>query len=277
MTNKVYNFNEFDKNYECILYIKEVSKLYNNINEFNKATNITKFFNLKIRDMTKDYDFRELCKTIISLEYKFQDFFEVGHEAGMKKILDTTGFVDKTAEYCPTKPEKKLMKKRLIIDSTPGDNISEMGYKNGTYVYQPFSTHGAPDFIIFINDTFLIVELKSGKKDLILWNTHIPQKNWIYIFSQKNIQKTTYFLGQEIVPDNFRPQLEEIEKLLKDTRKQIKLIADTPENKHGVLDYGRTHIKQEKGKGKRETRYINSPYRKGYERNVSTFVKNLFR
>lgn len=128
----------------------------------------------------------------------------------------------------------------LKNDFTPGDDISHLGFKDGTFIYQPYSSHGAPDFVIFVNNTYIMMELKSAKGENIQWNTHVPQKNWIYVFTSKSHKKTTYFLGQEIVPDEMRPHLEELialEKHHKEIMKQIWL--KLPGNKFKFWNYNR--------------------------------------
>lgn len=223
--------------------------------------------------MIENHNFRNLCKEILTLTYGFSDFNGTLHEDNMKSLMDSVGIINKSIDY----RETKQLLLNSLRDNTSGIDISIMGFENGTYIHQPYGTHAAPDFILFINDTYLMIELKSSKSDGIVWNTHTPRKNWIYLFSCEKLKDTTYFMGQNMVSDEFRQTIDHINFEIEQLRMKTKLKCDSEDNKHGFTDYIRPMKMQVNGIGGGETRFIKSPYRKEYERCVSTFIKNIFR
>ena len=222
--------------------------------------------------MIENHKFRHLCKIILTLSYGFNDFKEKLHEDKMIEILNFVGMIDSTKEYRSLKQD---LLDKLRSDMSPGDDISYMEFDNDTFVYQPYGSHNAPDFLLFVNNTYLMIELKSSKSDGITWNTHLPRKNWIYIFSVsgKKINKTTYFLGQELISDIFRKEIEEkYEICYKRIKKELNdEVFGSPNNIFGFSDYLRPMFQCD------EKFFNNESKQKNREKNVSTFVKNIFR
>lgn len=218
-----------------------------------------------------DDKFKKLCERIIDIKYSKQDLKVKLHEDDVVNILNEIGFECRTI-MCRRDQEKVNL---LVTQYIPSDNIKILGFENNTYIYQPFGTQNSPDFIFFFNDTYIIVELKSGKTDTIIWSNHIPQKNWIYIFSLQNkkISGTTYFMGQDLISDEFREHLEKTyqEKREKSKKELNDEVFNHPSNIWEFNDYVRPMLVC-------NTKYFrNIELRKEREKNVSTFIKNIYR
>jgi len=205
--------------------------------------------------------FLKMWVYIKGLTYGGSDFFKTHHEDKMMTIFETFGLIDASDLKAVKKTEMKLLKKM-----SPGDNVSHMGFENGTYIHQPFNTRAAPDFVVFVNDTFLFIEMKSSKDESLQWNTHEPQRNWIYIFSSKNLHQTTYFLGQGIISDELRPQWERARKRTKELKKEIKeLYAGLP-----LYDYSRTMLMSTDN-----LKLITDPLREEREKQADEFINSI--
>lgn len=82
------------------------------------------------------------------------------------------------------------------------------------FIYQPFGSQNFPDFLIFLDDVVVPVEIKfstnTSKKDAKLdtelnlnsfrpmWNSNLPKPNAIYIYAISGIT-TTFFKGADVL------------------------------------------------------------------------------
>lgn len=82
------------------------------------------------------------------------------------------------------------------------------------FIHQPFGSQNFPDFLIFLNDIVMPIEIKfstnTSKKDFKLdteldlnsfrpmWNSNLPKPNAIYIYAISGIT-TTFFKGADVL------------------------------------------------------------------------------
>jgi hypothetical protein len=72
---------------------------------------------------------------------------------------------------------------------------------DNTFIREPNGSQQSPDFIIKFNGLTLEIDLKSSSSGVIMWNSHLPKPNSLYIYSKivgKVIQDTTIFFGRDI-------------------------------------------------------------------------------
>lgn len=217
--------------------------------------------------MERDNKLFQLWDVIKNLKYGHNDFKVTIHEDNMIELLESIGFKN----ISNTKENRKTDLNELKFIMTPGDNITSLGFENNTYIYQPYGSHGSPDFIIFAEATYLMKELKSAKSEKIQWNTHTPQKNWIYIFSSMNLNDTTYFMGQDIVSEEFRIEDKKIQEEINEFRKYIReKYLNLSENTTKMFDY----LRPMKVSGEN---FITNPLRITREYRVNEFINTIYK
>jgi hypothetical protein len=82
--------------------------------------------------------------------------------------------------------------------------------KEKTYIKNPNGTQKFPDFIIKIDNKIYNLECKSSKISYKpLWNCSYPEKDSIYIFTNRKDNNTVIFYGNELITSNLQFLLEE--------------------------------------------------------------------
>jgi hypothetical protein len=89
----------------------------------------------------------------------------------------------------------------LLVDAgfTLVNSIDEL--INNTFIREPNGSQQSPDFLIRFDNITLEVDLKSSSSGVIMWNSHLPKPNSLYIYSKivgNVIQDTTVFIGKDI-------------------------------------------------------------------------------
>jgi hypothetical protein len=112
-------------------------------------------------------------------------------------------------------------------------------------------THNVPDFIIVDNHVPYFLECKTGSKtDKITWNTNLPKKDYIYLFSCEKYDSSTLFLGQhhmnETIYDIYKEGIDTIREVVKNLNDKLKKI----DNHHGYEYYARNMFIQAGGGSK---------------------------
>lgn len=118
-----------------------------------------------------------LSLTMVELLLDHKNNFDKAHESIIKEILIEHGF------------------KEVNSSSDLTDN---------TFQHEPNGTQKSPDFVIKFNNRVLELDLKSSSTGTIMWNSHLPKPNGLYIYSKivgKIIYDTTIFLGKDIIFD----------------------------------------------------------------------------
>jgi hypothetical protein len=125
------------------------------------------------------------------------------HENAVEDILCKHGLTKNTNKYkMPHEPVKKNSKGTVTLrqrdDWLNGGDHSML--PDNTYISQPCGTHNNPDFIVKSEGKLFFLECKSATKVTPVYNSSHARSGYIYIFSSKHYDKTTVFLGEDIVP-----------------------------------------------------------------------------
>lgn len=128
-----------------------------------------------------------------------------GHECKIKSIIVADGYKEigvydllKTigkGKVSKSKNFEQVYRKRLkkLYDKKQIDLTKNKGK---FFIYQPFGTQSAPDFLLLNDKSYLPIEAKSNSKEAkILWNSGRPQRDIVYVFSYP--KRNYYFLGQD--------------------------------------------------------------------------------
>lgn len=89
------------------------------------------------------------------------------------------------------------------------------GLQPGEYVHQPYGSQRHPDFIVKEVNREFNIECKTSKEQAFpVYNGGIPKEDTIYVFSSGKYNKTTIFLGRDVLLQEKRNLYKEmIEKL----------------------------------------------------------------
>ena len=178
------------------------------------------------------------------------------HEDAISLILEDNEF---------KKSEKKYTKKQI---KNWLENDSECDMEEFSFVEQPCGKHSSPDFIVCIKNKELVaIEAKSSKTHKPLYNSGGIKKNYIYVFSSRKMNKTTIYLGEDIMSEE---QQKVIDKLIKDQKSleqsANKELQKLDTNNRGISYYTRPMIGQSGLQNK--TNYFEHEYRELCENNV---------
>lgn len=100
-----------------------------------------------------------------------------------------------------------------------------------------YGTQSPPDFTLFIHNYIpILIEAKSSKGKMPLWNCSLPNKRTIYIFYCGKMKRIFIHLSRHILDD-------EIEELLRNLHKKIKILTDEA-NKEIVERCNVDHLKK---------------------------------
>jgi hypothetical protein len=158
---------------------------------------------------------------------------------------------------------KELLGKHKFTEVPKGSDL-----KKGQYIYQPNGNNNSPDFIVNHNGNIYPLECKSVNKGTKpVYNGGLPREEYIYIFCSGRYNKTTIFLGKDIVP----PEVREIyERLLKELNIVLDKFKDEfigcKENIRG-FGYFLRHMYIQAGKAEK-TNYFTHKDRNKCEQNV---------
>ena len=79
--------------------------------------------------------------------------------------------------------------------------------ENVTIINQPNGKQAFPDMLLVHNYIGLPLEIKTCSTDIISWNDGIPMRDAVYVFYCCSLAKTTFFLGQDHITDEWRDSL----------------------------------------------------------------------
>ncbi|CAK1331476.1 MULTISPECIES: hypothetical protein [Burkholderia] len=80
-----------------------------------------------------------------------------------------------------------------IVDNGKRLNLMIVDKPNGSQKW--------PDLLVIYNGIGFPIEVKSSKKDGIVWNSGIPRSGSLYVFNCYGLSKTTCFLGQHAITE----------------------------------------------------------------------------
>jgi len=183
-------------------------------------------------------------------------------------------FEDEVEHFISENFEKLDKSEYDLSDLVPGQKTD---IKNG-YISQPYGTQNPPDFIIFYNGIVYFIECKSVKKGgKPTWNTRFPKGLTIYLFHNRNLNETTFFLGKDVFSEElenvFDRQQRELREFLKKHEEEL---SNNNLNPYGFYNYGRNMYEQKKSLGGGSdfiNDYFKNKDRQKLENNVIEFLK----
>jgi len=148
---------------------------------------------------------------------------------------------------------------------------SKCDMEDNTFISQPCGTHDSPDFIAKVNGRVYFIECKSSKQPQPTFNSGLPKKGYIYIFSSAKTNSTTFFRGEDIVTDKQRKVIEESQSKIDEVISELNSQLKTHDvNNRGIELYHRAMWNQ--AGGAKLTNYFTHSKRKRCEQGVLDYV-----
>ncbi|MGM9550944.1 MAG: type II restriction endonuclease [Clostridia bacterium] len=157
-----------------------------------------------------------------------------GFEECLRRCLRGVGF-----DFVGAKEDKVIVDylkkiKPKVLDTLAtavlDNELAELGPKyTNIYIHQPYGSQQFPDFLVFTKHKIFCLESKystsNGNKPI--WNSNLPKSNTIYIFGCYEKKDITFFVGEDILPQNERVILnkffsETTTKLMDDFQNELK-------------------------------------------------------
>ena len=181
------------------------------------------------------------------------------HEGAVEDILN---------QHNLTQVERKVKKSER--DAWLSGEANDMA--DETYISQPCGTHDSPDFIVKTGGRLYFIECKSVTKEgTPLYNSGLPKKDYIYVFSSKKYDETTVYLGKDVAGDAVAMILEQANQEIKARCNEVtQQLREMGENTHGLGIYARPMYQHYGSKEKKD--YFKNSRRKELEQNVLDFV-----
>ena len=163
------------------------------------------------------------------------------HEDALARVLEENGFL----KY----PLVSKLNRTAAMEWIQHPELSKE-IPDGTFIEQPFGTHNAPDFIVKVNNNFvLFLEAKSSATALHpTYNSGGVKQDLLYVFCAKKTNQTTIFKGSSVITLEQQRLIDEhiIEARKRDEELNDKLAAIDP-NHRGISYYTRPMIIQSGG------------------------------
>lgn len=123
-----------------------------------------------------------------------------GHEEAVAIRIRDAGFVEIDKSLYP-KITKSMLKKWAWTGDETDLRDATQGMPVGTFIVQPSGSQGFPDVLVLdYNNRFVAIECKSSKGGFCpMWNDSLPNPNSIYVLSSGEVNKTTIFLGKDVI------------------------------------------------------------------------------
>jgi len=179
---------------------------------------------------------------LFDLKYVSNTFSVQAHEETIKSVLENHNF--KGVKYLKTvfndigisplyKISNTIKDLKSIREYALLSKILQLNkYDELFFIYQPFSDNCSPDFLISYKYYIIELECKSNKSDQIKWSK-LPDPTAIYHFTCEKYNKSTLFLGSDILSKKARKCADKYEEKLKIYSEEIK--ADCRNN--NILDF----------------------------------------
>jgi len=184
------------------------------------------------------------------------------HEDAVEDILINRGLV----EVINHKSEGFLKVRDLWLKDP-----SKCYMENNTFISQPCGTQNSPDFIVKVNDRVYFLECKSSKKLHPTFNSGMPRKEYIYIFSSAKPNSTTLFRGEDIVSDEQRKAIEAYEPKIKKVINELNSELKSHDTNQRGLDLYHRPMWGQKGPAEK-TDYFTHSERERCEQGVLDYV-----
>lgn len=219
---------------------------------------------------------KEVLENVLSMPYFKNDHAQGGekfsrHEDAVAERLKGGGFNEILASNFP-KLSKNVLKKWADGGDETALRNAIAGMKEGEFISQPGGSQAFPDFLVmdFEGGKLYAVECKSTKKGVApMWNDNLPKPNGIYVFSSGSLNKTTVFLGKDVIAieivENTKKMLADFDEIVKKYNEQNKLL-----DKHGrgwYPDFRPQNFQHGAG-----SNYFSHSQKSECEQNVLTYV-----
>jgi len=196
-----------------------------------------------------------------------------GHEDAVAERIRIASFKEEQRSKYP-KVTKSLLKKWAESGNDSELRAATKGMPVGSFILQPAGTQGFPDVLVLdFNDRFVAVECKSGKSGLCpMWNDNLPKPNTIYVLSSGALNKTTIFLGRDVISPEEQKLMDQqeaaIAKIVKEYNEKMKNIDQF--NRGWIQKSRKQHFQ---GGGNAKTNYFTHASRQLCESKALEYAK----
>ena len=194
-------------------------------------------------------------KDAMKMEFSAGGYQQSDHEDETENLLQQNGF------------KKSLLKnisKKQRDNALAGGDIPLL--REGEYIAQPTGKNDSPDFIVRYKVKLYFLECKSSKGLHPTYNGGRPKEGYIYIFTSRNVNKTTIYYGRDVLNNEVRDLYDEFLLKNKENYKVFKSKLALVDNSRG-FDYYERHMYTQSG-GAEFTNYFTHKDRKLCESNV---------
>ena len=190
-------------------------------------------------------------KDAMKMEFAAGGYQHSDHENETENILQKNGF---------KKSSLKKITKKQRDKALAGGDIPLL--REGEYIAQPTNKNDSPDFIVRYKGKLYFLECKSSKGLHPTYNGGRPKERYIYIFTSRNVNKTTIYYGRDVLNNEVRDLLLKNKENYKVFKSKLALV----DNSRG-FDYYERHMYTQSG-GAEFTDYFTHKDRKLCETNV---------
>ena len=172
----------------------------------------------------------------------------------------------------------------MTTEILPNELKSEGKKYTNIFVHQPYGSQQFPDFLVFTENNIYSVESKYSKQNgnKPVWNSNLPKSTAIYIFGCYAKRDVTFFIGEDILPQNERVILNQFfmyttTKVMDDFQSELVLkFMDKEMNfEHGFNVYIRKAFDQNQVvNASADIDFFGSKNRSKYENNVISSISN---
>ena len=242
---------------------------------FNSGYELRKTLRAKILKRAENggkWDLVKAVKDMLSLPYYKNEAAASGavhntarHEDALAKVLENNGFL-------PYPLSSKLNRTETMKWMTQPELSTDI--PDGTFIEQPFGTHNAPDFIVKVNDKFvLFLEAKSSSTALHpTYNSGGVKQNILYVFCARKTNETTIFKGDSVITLEQQRLIDEhIAEARKRDEELNRRLRDIDPNHRGISYYTRPMIIQSGGAS--YTNYFEHAQRDNAEKHALDWLK----
>ena len=200
-------------------------------------------------------DLHAFFKDAMKMEFVAGGYQHSDHENETENILQKNGF---------KKSSLKKITKKQRDKALAGGDIPLL--REGEYIAQPTNKNDSPDFIVRYKGKLYFLECKSSKGLHPTYNGGRPKERYIYIFTSRNVNKTTIYYGRDVLNNEVRDLYDEFLLKNKENYKVFKSKLALVDNSRG-FDYYERHMYTQSG-GAEFTDYFTHKDRKLCETNV---------
>ncbi len=130
-----------------------------------------------------------------------------------RHFSEINGDLTEGLSHIEEKPNKEIkttfnqLKKQVLEKNHPDTLKNPFSNLTSHFLYQPFGSQNYPDFLVFIFDYVVGIEIKFSKNDKgeknlqtsrPMWNSNLPKPNAIYVYGVANAN-ITFFKGSDIL------------------------------------------------------------------------------